>query len=168
MEEGVSQEENSRKGQVLEGLPVAAKPPMGGLCVEGIESAFGLGGQDLRSYSPLTLAYLGDAVYELVVRTVLVRGGNCPVNELHHRATLYVNVQAQRTVAAAIGDLLTEEEATAFRRGRNAHSPTMAKHASMSDYRHATGLEALVGYLYLKGDLERLLVLLEKGMSAIS
>ena len=120
--------------------------------------------KDLRTYSPLTLAYLGDAVYELVVRTALVERGNCPVNRLNKMASDLVKASAQSQMAARIESELTEEEAAVYRRGRNAHSPTMAKHASMGDYRRATGVEALVGYLYLKGDMERVLELMEKGL----
>ena len=122
------------------------------------------GQKDLRTYSPLTLAYLGDAVYELVVRTALVEKGNCPVNRLNKMASDLVKASAQSQMAARIESELTEEEAAVYRRGRNAHSPTMAKHASMGDYRRATGVEALVGYLYLKGDMERVLELMDKGL----
>ena len=120
--------------------------------------------KDLRTYSPLTLAYLGDAVYELVVRTALVERGNCPVNRLNKMASDLVKASAQSQMAARIEPILTEEEAAVYRRGRNAHSPTMAKHASMGDYRRATGVEALVGYLYLKGDMARVLELMDKGL----
>jgi len=120
--------------------------------------------KDLRTYSPLTLAYLGDAVYELVVRTALVEKGNCPVNRLNKMASNLVKASAQSQMAARIESELTEEEAAVYRRGRNAHSPTMAKHASMGDYRRATGVEALVGYLYLKGDMARVLELMDKGL----
>ncbi len=120
--------------------------------------------KDLRTYSPLTLAYLGDAVYELVVRTALVERGNCPVNRLNKMASDLVKASAQSQMAARIEPVLTEEEAAVYRRGRNAHSPTMAKHASMGDYRRATGVEALVGYLYLKGDMARVLELMDKGL----
>ena len=120
---------------------------------------------DLRTYSPLTLAYLGDAVYELVIRTALVEKANCPVNKLNRRASSLVKASAQSAMAGAIEPLLTEEEASIYRRGRNAHSPTMAKNATMADYRRATGVEALVGYLYLKGDMDRILELMDAGLS---
>ena len=119
---------------------------------------------DLRTYSPLTLAYLGDAVYELVVRTALVEKANCPVNKLNRRASSLVKASAQSAMAGVIEPLLTEEEASIYRRGRNAHSPTMAKNATMADYRRATGVEALVGYLYLKGDMDRILELMDAGL----
>ena len=119
---------------------------------------------DLRTYSPLTLAYLGDAVYELVIRTALVEKANCPVNKLNRRASSLVKASAQSAMAGVIEPLLTEEEASIYRRGRNAHSPTMAKNATMADYRRATGVEALVGYLYLKGDMDRILELMDAGL----
>ncbi|MBQ9063827.1 MAG: ribonuclease III [Blautia sp.] len=122
------------------------------------------GDVDVRTYSPLTLAYLGDAVYEIVVRTALVKKGNCPVNRLNQMASSLVKASAQSAVAASIEPLLSDEEASVYRRGRNAHSYTMAKNASMSDYRRATGVEALVGYLYLQGKTDRILELLKAGL----
>lgn len=129
-----------------------------------LRQLFGLKKQELSSYSPLTLAYVGDAVYELIVRSVLVDKGNAPVNSLHKKASSLVKASAQAQVYRNIEPLLTEEEKAVFKRGRNAHSPTMAKNATMADYRHATGLEALVGYLYLKEDDERLLTLIHAGL----
>lgn len=125
---------------------------------------FGLKGQDIRAFSPLTLAYLGDAVYEVIIRTVLVEKGNCAVNKLHHRASSLVKASAQSDIILHIEDQLTEEEHDIYRRGRNAHSPTMAKHATMADYRRATGFEALIGYLYLNEDFERILTLIRMGI----
>ena len=129
-----------------------------------LKDIFQLPEQDLRSYSPLTLAYIGDAVYELVIRTVLVQKGNCPVNRLNQKASQLVKASAQSDMIRRLEPHLTEEEASVYRRGRNAHSPTMAKHATMGDYRRDTGLEALVGYLYLKEDLPRIIDLIHLGM----
>ena len=120
--------------------------------------------QDLRSYSPLTLAYIGDGVYELVIRTILVKKGNCPVNRLHKKASSLVKAGAQSAIMEVIEEKLTPEELSVYRRGRNAHSPTMAKHATMADYRRATGFEALMGYLYLKEDYTRMLTLIRMGI----
>ena len=131
------------------------------------EGPWPLDREALRSYSSLTLAYLGDAVYELLIRKALVLGGNCPVKELHKRATKYVNAGAQAHLAEKIQGLLTEEEAAVLRRGRNAHPPSVARHASVSEYRHATGFEALVGWLYLSGQEERLLSLLREGIGEV-
>lgn len=119
---------------------------------------------DLRTLSPLTLAYLGDAVYEEIVRTWLVLQGRCPVNQLHTRASRMVRASAQSAVIGFLEPGLTEEELSVYRRGRNANSHTMAKNASMSDYRRATGFEALMGYLYLKNDRQRLLELAGRGI----
>ncbi len=125
---------------------------------------FALEERDIRSYSPLTLAYIGDGIYELVIRTLLVKQGNCPVNQLHKRASNLVKASAQSAMIAVLEPLLTEEEKGVYRRGRNAHSPTMAKHATMADYRRATGFEALMGYLYLKEDFERMTELVKTGL----
>ena len=127
-----------------------------------LKELFHLEDQDLRSYSPLTLAYIGDGVYELIIRTILVKKGNCPVNRLHKKASSLVKAGAQSAIMEVIE--LTPEELSVYRRGRNAHSPTMAKHATMADYRRATGFEALMGYLYLKEDYTRMLTLVRMGI----
>ena len=129
-----------------------------------LNQAFHLEDKDLRTYSPLTLAYIGDGVYELVIRTILVKKGNCPVNQLHKKASSLVKAASQSAIMEVIEEKLTEEEHNIYRRGRNAHSPTMAKHATMADYRRATGFEALMGYLYLKGDYTRMLELVRMGI----
>ena len=129
-----------------------------------LEEQFHLKQQDLRSYSPLTLAYIGDGIYELIIRTILVRKGNCPVNQLHKKASSLVKAGAQSAIMEVIEEELTPEELSVYRRGRNAHSPTMAKHATMADYRRATGFEALMGYLYLKEDYTRMIELIRMGI----
>ena len=129
-----------------------------------LKELFHLEDQDLRSYSPLTLAYIGDGVYELIIRTILVKKGNCPVNRLHKKASSLVKAGAQSAIMEVIEEKLTPEELSVYRRGRNAHSPTMAKHATMADYRRATGFEALMGYLYLKEDYTRMLTLVRMGI----
>ena len=129
-----------------------------------LKELFHLEDQDLRSYSPLTLAYIGDGVYELVIRTILVKKGNCPVNRLHKKASSLVKAGAQSAIMEVIEEKLTPEELSVYRRGRNAHSPTMAKHATMADYRRATGFEALMGYLYLTEDYTRMLTLIRMGI----
>ena len=129
-----------------------------------LKELFHLEDQDLRSYSPLTLAYIGDAVYELIIRTVLVKKGNCPVNRLHKKASSLVKAGAQSAIMEVIEEELTPEELSVYRRGRNAHSPTMAKHATMADYRRAPGFEALMGYLYLKEDYTRMIELVRRGI----
>ncbi|HJB29012.1 MAG TPA: ribonuclease III [Candidatus Blautia faecavium] len=125
---------------------------------------FHLEDKDLRTYSPLTLAYIGDGIYDLVIRTILVKKANCPVNRLHRQASALVKAGAQSKMMEVIEPVLTEEEERVYKRGRNAHSPTMAKHATMADYRRATGFEALMGYLYLKEDFGRMLALIRLGI----
>ena len=129
-----------------------------------LKELFHLEDQDLRSYSPLTLAYIGDGVYELIIRTILVKKGNCPVNRLHKKASSLVKAGAQSAIMEVIEEELTPEELSVYRRGRNAHSPTMAKHATMADYRRATGFEALMGYLYLKEEYHRIFALVRAGI----
>lgn len=132
--------------------------------MNGLRELFGLKDPDIRSYSPLTLAYIGDGVYELVIRTILVKKGNCPVNRIHRKASSLVKASAQSAIMEKIEEHLTQEEHDIYRRGRNAHSPTMAKHATMADYRRATGFEALMGYLYLKEEYTRMLTLIRMGI----
>ncbi|MBO5282270.1 MAG: ribonuclease III, partial [Lachnospiraceae bacterium] len=100
---------------------------------------------DIRTYSPLTLAYIGDAVYELVIRSVAVRRGNRPVNHLHRMTTQYVKAGTQAAMIEALANVLTEEEADIYRRGRNAKPYTKAKNATLQEYLKATGMEALMG-----------------------
>ena len=114
-----------------------------------------------NGYSGLTLAYLGDCVYELYVRTHLTSDGNHKVNDLHKAATKLVRASAQAEFYRRIEDILTEEEAAAFHRGRNtkSHPP---KNADVIDYKIATGVETLLGHLYVKGDFERISELMDK------
>ena len=107
-------------------------------------------------YAPLTLAIIGDSVYDLYIRTRLSEGGSLPTNTIHKTATSYVKAAAQAKSAHAILDSLTEDELAVYKRGRNAHSATVPKNASVSDYRVATGFEALLGYLFLKDESDRL------------
>ncbi len=121
---------------------------------------------DLRTYSPLTLAYIGDGVYEALIRTYLVGKGNAPVGRLHKRSSALVSAKAQAVIVKALLPHLTEEEAQVYKRGRNAHPSTVAKNATVADYRRATGFEALVGYLYLKEDWKRLTELVKIGLKS--
>ena len=129
-----------------------------------LKELFELEDANIRTYSPLTLAYIGDGVYDLVIRTILVKKANCQVNRLHRKASTLVKAAAQSGMMEIIEPLLTEEERAVYKRGRNAHSATMAKHATMADYRRATGFEALMGYLYLKEDFSRMLELIHAGL----
>lgn len=111
---------------------------------------------DIKSLSPLTLAFIGDGVFDLFVRERLVCQGNCPVNKLHGHAVQQVCCSAQAKAVEKISDLLTEQESEIFRRGRNAHTNHLPKNASPADYHAATGLECLFGWLYLQGRIDRL------------
>lgn len=132
--------------------------------MEALREAFGFADADLRTYSPLTLAYIGDSIYDLVIRTLLVKHGNAQPNKLHKRASAMVKASAQAEMIESLLPELTEEETAVYKRGRNAKSYTMAKNATMSDYRKATGFEALMGYLYLKEDLGRMIELIRLGL----
>lgn len=111
---------------------------------------------DTENLSPLTLAFMGDTVFDMFVREQLICQANRPVNALHSSATRLVKASAQSKAMDKIMDMLTEKELAVFKRGRNAHTNHRAKNASEGDYHRATGLEALFGYLYLKGEIERL------------
>ncbi len=111
---------------------------------------------DANSLSPLTLAFIGDAVFTLLVREEMVCAADSPVSVLHNQSTKRVNAAAQSQAVGRILPHLTEEEAAVLRRGRNAHTSGTPKNVSCSDYHRATGLESLFGYLYLKGDFERI------------
>lgn len=115
---------------------------------------------DIRTYSPLTLAYIGDGVYELIIRSFVVNQGNTQVNKLHRHVSGIVKAETQSRLAGVLEEFLTEEEMSFYKRGRNAKSYTSAKNASIQDYRRATGFEALVGYLYLTGQHTRLMELM--------
>ena len=107
------------------------------------------------AYSPLTLAFIGDGVYDLLVRDYLVRKANRPVGELNKVKVSLVNCESQASFAKAIMPLLNEREQAVYKRGRNAAPKCTPKHGSVADYHSATGLEALFGYLYLNGEQER-------------
>ncbi|MDD5936179.1 MAG: ribonuclease III domain-containing protein [Clostridiales bacterium] len=132
--------------------------------VAKVRETFALPTTDIRTYSPLALAYIGDSIYDLIIRTMLVEKGNAQVNKLHQKASKLVKAVAQKEIVHAIMDLLTEEEVAVFKRGRNAKSFTTAKNASVTDYRTATGFEALIGYLYLQEQLDRILYLVKEGL----
>ncbi len=129
-----------------------------------IKESFGLKEVDIRTYSPLTLAYIGDAVYDLIFRSVVVQRGNAPANKLHHQTIRYVKAPAQALLVEKIMEELTPEELAVYKRGKNAKPYTMAKNATMAEYKKATGLEALVGYLYLTDQMERVLELVQSGL----
>ncbi|MBQ9765503.1 MAG: ribonuclease III [Lachnospiraceae bacterium] len=118
---------------------------------------------DIRTYSPLTLAYIGDAIYEVVVRTHVVSKGNMPVNKLHGISSNLVKAETQAKLVKLLEDELTDEEKIALKRGCNSKPYTKAKNASMTDYLTATGFEAMMGYLYLKNEMDRIIYLVKEG-----
>lgn len=129
-----------------------------------ILAEFGIKKQNICTYSPLTLAYIGDAVYELVIRTIVVGKGNEQVNHLHKKSSNLVKAEMQAKMAKILQEELTQEEEQIYKRGRNAKSYTSAKNASVIDYRMATGFEALMGYLYMEGRTGRMFELIKKGL----
>lgn len=128
---------------------------------EGVQT----GVMEAKQYSPLTLAYLGDAVYELLIRTAVVAAGNAPVNKLNRRASNLSKAAAQSVMAGHLLEHFTGEELAVYKRGRNAHSYTKAKNATVGDYRRATGLEAVFGFLYLQGKMDRIHALINTGLA---
>lgn len=127
-----------------------------------MENLLQAGAKPLNEYSPLTLAFIGDAVYEMLVRELLVSRGSCPVKKLHSRAVEWVRCDAQaHALFDVLWEHLTEEEQAVATRGRNAHVGHVPKNASVADYHGATALEALFGYLYLKQEPERIRTLFQ-------
>ena len=129
-----------------------------------IKETFQMGEVDVKTYSPLTLAFIGDCVFDMIIRSYVVAPGNRGTEGLHKSKSKIVKASAQAAMIDRIYDSLTPEEQDIYRRGRNAKSHTMAKNASMADYRKATGLEALCGYLYLQDQMARILELVKLGM----
>lgn len=129
-----------------------------------LEQQMHLEEKDLRQYSPLVLAYIGDAVFELIIRTIMVRQDNSPVQKLHKRTSTLVKAENQADMMERMMKHLTEEEESVYRRGRNAKSCTKAKNASTGTYRKATGFEALIGYLYLQKKMDRIVDLVKIGL----
>ena len=111
---------------------------------------------DPNGCSSLALAYIGDAVYELMIRQKVLSEGNRQVNKLHKQSSGYVNAKAQAELIESKLEMLTDEEIAVYKRGRNAVSHTVPKNQSVGDYRKATGFEALVGYLYLSDRVKRI------------
>lgn len=132
-----------------------------------LNEKFGIEGKDIRTYSPLTLAYIGDAIFDVIIRSILVNKGNTAVNKLHKRASDIVKAGTQSAFIKALMDNLTEEEADIYRRGRNSKPHTKAKNATTMDYLDATGFEAVVGYLYLTDNMDRICELVELGIERL-
>ncbi len=123
---------------------------------------------DIHTYSPLTLAYIGDSIYDLVIKSLVINQGNKQVNKLHKETSSLVQASTQSLMMRAMQEHLTEEEHAVYKRGRNAKSISPAKNQSITDYRRATGFEALLGFLYLKKEWKRLLDLVKLGLDSLS
>lgn len=132
-----------------------------------IHKEFGENDTDIRTYSPLTLAYIGDAVFEIVIRTLIVEKGQRAANTLHKHTTKLVCAQTQAKMAESVYELLSEKEQDIYRRGKNTKINSSAKNASLSDYRKATGFEALCGYLFLMDDTKRVTELIKKAIELL-
>lgn len=135
--------------------------------LQSILEQFELPQADAKQYSPLTLAYIGDSIFDAVVKTVVVESANCPANFLQKKTTKYVKAVAQAEMIEGLLPRLSEEEQSIYRRGKNAKPYNKAKNATYFTYLKATGFEALVGYLYLQGRPERAIELIRLGMTII-
>lgn len=122
---------------------------------------------DPSQLSPLVLAYIGDSIYDLVIKTWVIEQGNMQVNKLNKKTSSIVKAESQSAMIGVIEPMLSEHEEVVYKRGRNAKSYTSAKNASIGDYRRATGFEALMGYLYLSGQYERMMELVKAGLESL-
>lgn len=122
---------------------------------------------DIKEYSPLTLAYIGDSIYDLIIRSLVINRGNRQVQKLHADTSALVQASTQSLIMRTIQERLTQEEHVVYKRGRNAKSISPAKNQSVTDYRRATGFEALLGYLYLKKEWKRMLDLVKIGLDSL-
>ena len=133
-----------------------------------IKNRFELNDVDIRTYSPLTLAFIGDDVFDIVIRSLVVNKGNTSPGNLQKYCSSIVKASTQSEMAEILQDVFTEEEQDIYRRGRNAKSKTTAKNATVSDYRSATGFEAVMGYLYLTEQSDRILELIQSGLERLN
>lgn len=111
---------------------------------------------DIKTYSPLSLAYMGDSVFDILVREYILKIANTSANKLHQKSKYLVNATMQSTMYKQLIEVVTEKEVRILKRGRNANTNTKAKNANMIDYKNATGLETLFGYLYLEKEHRRI------------
>ena len=123
---------------------------------------------DVKTYSPLALAYIGDCIFDLVIKSLVLNEGNKPVQKLHRETSMYVQASSQSKMMRRLQEELTEEEHQVYRRGRNSKTVSPAKNQSVTDYRRATGFEALIGYLYLKREYRRMLELVKLGIDSLN
>ncbi|MBQ3104458.1 MAG: ribonuclease III [Lachnospiraceae bacterium] len=138
------------------------------MLLEKIKQEFGCPAQDIRTYSPLTLAFMGDAVFDMVIRTLLVQRANKDNHLLHKENSHIVRAKTQAQMAEVLWEMLSGEEQAVYRRGRNAKTATSAKNASLAEYHKATGMEALLGYLYLTDREDRVLYLIREGLAKLN
>lgn len=117
-----------------------------------------------KTYSPLTLAYIGDSIYDLIIRTLIMNNGSKAVGKMHKEASTYVNANTQGRMYHAVTPFLSEEEMAVMKRGRNANSGRAPKNSDLTTYKHATGFEALLGYLYISDRLDRIVELIKIGI----
>jgi ribonuclease-3 family protein len=135
--------------------------------LEQAEETFEVSLPDIRSYSGLSLAFIGDGAYELAIRTLIISKGNTQVKKMHKQCSDLVKAPAQSAMIQAVFEQLTPEEQAVCRRGHNTKPHTKAKNATTDEYLWATGMEALCGWLYLNHDQERLLEVIKMGLEAI-
>lgn len=133
-----------------------------------VKEALELKEVDPRTYSPLVLAYIGDCVFDLIIKSMVISKGNKQVHKFHEETSQFVQASSQSKMMRAMQPCLTEEEHAVYRRGRNSKSVTPAKNQSITDYRRATGFEALLGYLYLQKRYERLMELVKIGLDNLN
>lgn len=132
-----------------------------------LNGKFGIESKDIRTYSPLTLAYIGDAIFDVIIRSILVNKGNTAVNKLHQRASSIVKAKTQSDMIHSLMDDLTSDEVDIYKRGRNSKPHTKAKNASTIEYLDATGFEAVMGYLYLTDNMDRACELVRMGIEKL-
>ena len=134
------------------------------LAMEDFQKQFGISKVNVKAYSPLSLAYIGDTIFDMIFRTLVVSRFNMAAHKYHKKVCQYVSAVAQSQMVEQIQELFTEEELEIYKRGRNSKPYNKAKNASVIEYQRATGLEALVGYLYLDGRMERIFELVKEGI----
>ena len=132
--------------------------------IKYMKEQLGIKDVDIRTYSPLALAYIGDCVFDMLIRSIVVSKGNMAVQKYHKKVSALVNAHAQAEMITALEPELTEEEQMIYKRGRNSKPATMAKNASAKEYKTATGMEALLGYLYLTDQHTRLIDIVKRSL----
>lgn len=122
---------------------------------------------DIKTYSPLALAYIGDCIFDLIIKSLVLNQGNKQVQKMHKGTSRIVQASAQSLMMREIQKHLTEEEHLVYKRGRNTKTVSPARNQSLTDYRRATGFESLLGYLYLKKEWKRMLDLVKIGLDSL-